>query len=84
MLTPLAVSRAIDAGVTCIEHNVLVSVETIKRMKREQVALSCQSIIFLVTFANPEPITFFSLDPQAKGKRVNEGAAHMFAWAVKP
>lgn len=79
----LSVNRAIDAGVKCIEHNFLVSEATIKRMKKEGVALSCQSIISLVTFANPEQITFFSPDQQAKGKRVNQGASQMFEWAVE-
>jgi imidazolonepropionase-like amidohydrolase len=79
----LSVNRAIDAGVRCIEHNFLVSEDTIKRMKKEGIALSCQSIISLVTFANPEQITFFSPDQQAKGKRVNEGASQMFEWAIK-
>lgn len=78
-----SVNRAIEAGVRCIEHNFLVSEDTIKRMKKEGIALSCQSIISLVTFANPEQITFFSPDQQAKGKRVNEGASQMFEWAVK-
>ena len=78
-----SVNRAIDAGVKCIEHNFLVSEDTIKRMKKEGIALSCQSIISLVTFANPEQITFFSPDQQAKGKRVNQGASQMFDWAMK-
>lgn len=76
-----SVNRAIDAGVKVIEHNFLVTEDTIKRMKAEGVALSAQSIISLVTFANPEQITFFSPDQQAKGKRVNQGAAQMFEWA---
>ena len=76
-----SVNRAIDAGVRVIEHNFLVSEDTIKRMKKEGVALSSQSIISLVTFANPEQITFFSADQKAKGKRVNQGAAQMFEWA---
>lgn len=78
-----SVNRAIDAGVKCIEHNFLVSEATIKRMKKEGIALSCQSIISLETFANPDQITFFSADQKAKGKRVNSGAAQMFEWAVK-
>jgi imidazolonepropionase-like amidohydrolase len=78
-----SVNRAIDAGVRVIEHNFLVSEDTIKRMKAEGVALSAQSIISLVTFANPEQITFFSADQQAKGKRVNQGASQMFEWARK-
>ena len=78
-----SVNRAIDAGVRVIEHNFLVSEETIIRMKKEGVALSAQSIISLVTFANPEQITFFSADQKAKGKKVNTGAAQMFEWAKK-
>lgn len=78
-----SVNRAIDAGVRVIEHNFLVSEDTIKRMKKEGIALSAQSIISLVTFANPEQITFFSADQKAKGKRVNQGAAQMFEWARK-
>jgi len=78
-----SVNRAIDAGVRCIEHNFLVSEDTVIRMKEEGIALSCQSIISLVTFANPEQITFFSPDQQAKGKKVNAGAAQMFEWAMK-
>ena len=78
-----SVNRAIDAGVRVIEHNFLVSEPTIIRMKEEGVALSAQSIISLVTFANPEQITFFSPDQQAKGKKVNAGAAQMFEWARK-
>tara|TARA_R110000850_G_scaffold64247_3_gene144428 strand:- start:475 stop:1878 length:1404 start_codon:yes stop_codon:yes gene_type:complete len=78
-----SVNRAIDAGVRCIEHNFLVTEDTIKRMKKEGIALSCQSIISLVTFANPEQITFFSADQQTKAKKVNTGASQMFEWAVK-
>jgi len=78
-----SVNRAIDAGVRCIEHNFLVSEDTVKRMKKEGIALSCQSVISLVTFAEPEQITFFSAEQKAKGKKVNSGAAQMFKWAVK-
>ncbi|MEM8679801.1 MAG: amidohydrolase family protein, partial [Planctomycetota bacterium] len=45
-----AVNRAIDAGVRCIEHNFLVSEDTIKRMKKEGVALSIQSVMSLEAF----------------------------------
>ena len=37
-----SVNRAIDAGVKCIEHNFLVSEDTIIRMKKEGIALSAQ------------------------------------------
>ena len=78
-----SVNRAIDAGVRCIEHNFLVSEPTIIRMKKENIALDCQPYFSLVTFANPESITFFSADQKAKGKAVNKGAAQMFEWAMK-
>jgi imidazolonepropionase-like amidohydrolase len=78
-----SVNRAIDAGVRVIEHNFLVSEDTVIRMKKEGVALSAQSVISLVTFANPDQITFFSHDQKAKGKKVNSGAAQMFEWARK-
>lgn len=79
----VSVNRAIDAGVKCIEHNFLTTEKTIMRMKKEGIALSCQSIISLETFAEPDQITFFSADQKAKGKRVNSGASQMFEWAVK-
>lgn len=78
-----SVNRAIDAGVKCIEHNFLTTEKTIIRMKKEGIALSCQAVMSLVAFANPESITFFNADQKAKGKRVNAGATQMFEWAVK-
>jgi len=80
-----AVNRAIDAGVRCVEHNFLVSEETIKRMKRENIALSIQSVMSLEVFdpKNVEKITFFSADQKAKAKMVNSGASQMLKWALK-
>ena len=80
-----SVNRAIDAGVKCIEHNFLVSEETIKRMKAEGVALSIQSVMSLEAFApeNVEAITFFSADQKAKAIKVNSGASQMLKWALK-
>jgi imidazolonepropionase-like amidohydrolase len=78
-----SVNRAIDAGVRCIEHNFLVSEDTIKRMKKEGIALSVQGFISMIAFANPEDITFFSADQKAKGKLVNTGATQMLKWARK-
>jgi imidazolonepropionase-like amidohydrolase len=78
-----SVNRAIDAGVRCIEHNFLVSEETIMRMKKEGVALSVQGFISMIAFANPEDIDFFSADQKAKGKQVNTGATQMLKWARK-
>jgi imidazolonepropionase-like amidohydrolase len=78
-----SVNRAIDAGVRCIEHNFLVSEETIKRMKKEGIALSVQGFISMIAFANPEDITFFNPDQKAKAKLVNTGAVQMLKWARK-
>ena len=78
-----SVNRAIDAGVRCIEHNFLVSEDTIKRMKKEGIALSVQGFISMIAFANPEDITFFNPDQKAKGKQVNTGAVQMLKWARK-
>ncbi|WDZ75023.1 amidohydrolase family protein [Vibrio harveyi] len=78
-----SVNRAIDAGVKVIEHNFLISEETIKRMKEKGVALSAQAVMSLEAFAEPEKITFFSPDQKAKATKVNEGAKQMFEWARK-
>lgn len=78
-----SVNRAIDAGVRVIEHNFLVSEKTIKRMKKEGVALSAQSVMSLQAFGDPDSITFFNPDQKAKAKKVNTGATQMFKWALK-
>jgi imidazolonepropionase-like amidohydrolase len=78
-----SVNRAIDAGVRVIEHNFLVSEETIIRMKAEGVALSVQAVMSLQAFGNAESITFFSADQKAKATQVNTGAEQMMKWAVK-
>jgi imidazolonepropionase-like amidohydrolase len=77
----LSVNRAIDAGVRLIQHNFLVSEKTIRRMKREGVALSLQGWVALVQFGNADEITFFSPDQKAKGTSVNKGATQMIEWA---
>jgi imidazolonepropionase-like amidohydrolase len=77
----LSVNRCIDAGVRVIEHNFLVSEETIKRMKKEGVALSVQAVMSVVAFGDPESITFFNADQKAKAARINTGATQMLEWA---
>jgi imidazolonepropionase-like amidohydrolase len=79
----LSVNRCIDAGVKVIEHNFLVSEETVMRMKKEGVALSIQAVMSLVAFGDAESITFFSADQKAKATRVNRGAGQMMKWARK-
>jgi imidazolonepropionase-like amidohydrolase len=78
-----SVNRAIDAGVRMIEHNFLVSEETVIRMKEEGVGLDIQAVMSLQAFGNPEAITFFNADQKAKATQVNAGAAQMMKWAVK-
>ena len=78
-----SVNRAIDAGVRVIEHNFLVSEDTVKRMADEGVALSVQAVMSLQAFGDPESITFFSADQKAKAAKVNSGAQQMMEWAVK-
>lgn len=78
-----SVNRAIDAGVRVIDHNFLVSEETIIRMKEEGVALSVQAVMSLEAFGDPESITFFSADQKKKAAQVNTGAQQMMEWAVK-
>jgi imidazolonepropionase-like amidohydrolase len=78
-----SVNRAIDAGVRVIEHNFLASEKTIKRMKKEGVALSAQAVMSLEAFGDPDSITFFNADQKAKAKKVNAGASQMFKWARK-
>ena len=79
----LSVNRAIDAGVRLIQHNFLVSEKTIRRMKREKIALSLQGWVALVQFGNADEITFFNPDQKAKGTAVNKGASQMIEWARK-
>ena len=79
----LSVNRCIDAGVKVIEHNFLVSEETIIRMKENEVALSIQAVMSLVAFGDPESITFFNTDQKQKAARVNSGARQMLGWAKK-
>ncbi|MGI9437030.1 MAG: amidohydrolase family protein, partial [Geminicoccaceae bacterium] len=78
-----SVNRAIDAGVRVIDHNFLVSEETIIRMKEEGVALSVQAVQSLEAFGDPESITFFSAAQKAKAAQVNAGAQQMMEWAIK-
>ena len=78
-----SVNRAIDAGVRVIEHNFLVSEETIKKMAAKGVALSAQAVMSLEAFADPESITFFSSDQKQKASTVNKGAEQMFKWAIE-
>lgn len=80
-----SVNRFIDAGGRCIEHGFLMSEKTIKRMKKEKIALSIQSVMSLEAFHpdNVAKITFFSADQKAKAVKVNAGASKMLKLALK-
>ncbi len=78
-----SVNRAIDAGVRVIEHGFLMSEPTVRRMKKEGIALSLQGFVGIQSFANPEEITFFNADQRAKARRINEGGKQMIQWARK-
>jgi imidazolonepropionase-like amidohydrolase len=79
----LSVNRAIDAGVRVIEHGFLMSERTVRRMAKEDIALSLQGFVGIQSFANPEEITFFTADQRAKARRVNEAGKQMIQWARK-
>ena len=76
-----AVNRALDAGVKCIEHGFMLSEETLKRMKKEDVTLSLQTYMSVVGFATPEAVPWFSPEQVRKAKAVNAGAIKMIAMA---
>jgi imidazolonepropionase-like amidohydrolase len=78
-----AVNRSIDAGVKVIEHNFLVSEETIKRMAKESVILSLQGYMAGVAFAKPEQVPWYTPEQIRKAKQVHTGTIQMVKWARK-
>ena len=78
-----AVNRALDAGVTCVEHGFLIDEKTVRRMKRDDIVLSAQAFMSYTAFANPAGIPGFSEESIRKGLQVHEGADQMFKWAAE-
>ena len=78
-----AVNRAIDAGIKVIEHNFLVSEETVKRMAAENIILSLQGYMAGVSFAHPEEIPWYTSEQIRKAKQVHTGTIQMVKWARK-
>ncbi|MCP4408266.1 MAG: amidohydrolase family protein [Gammaproteobacteria bacterium] len=78
-----AVNRAIDAGVKVIEHNFLVSEETIQRMAKEDIILSLQGYMAGVAFAHPENVPWYTPEQIRKAKSVHTGTLQMIKWARK-
>lgn len=78
-----AVNRSLDAGVKCVEHNFLVSEETVIRMAEENIVLSLQGFMAVVAFAHPEQVPWYTAEQIRKAKQVHEGAMQMIEWAKK-
>jgi len=78
-----AVNRALDAGVKVIEHNFLVSEETIIRMAKENIILSLQGYVSGVQFAQASQVPWFSAEQVRKATAVNKGALQMVKLARK-
>lgn len=76
-----AINQALDAGVKCIDHGMLIKEKTMKRIAKEGAWLSPQAFIVLQDVAgNP---TFSSPIQRAKLQRTQDGAANEFKWAKK-
>jgi imidazolonepropionase-like amidohydrolase len=76
-----AINQALDAGVKCIDHGMLIEEETMKRIATEGAWLSPQAFIVLQPVeGNP---AFSSPIQRAKLKRTQDGAANEFKWAKK-
>jgi imidazolonepropionase-like amidohydrolase len=78
-----AINRALDAGVTVIEHGFLMSEKTVKRLADENIVLSLQTYMSVVGFATPEDVPWFTAEQRRKARQVNAGAIQMIKWAKK-
>ena len=76
-----AINQALDAGVKCIDHGMLIEENTMKRIAKEGAWLSPQAFIVLQDVSeNP---TFSSPIQRAKLQRTQDGATNEFKWAKK-
>lgn len=76
-----AINQALDAGVKCIDHGMLIKEKTMKRIAKEGAWLSPQAFIVLQDVSgNP---AFSSPIQRAKLQRTQDGAANEFEWAKK-
>lgn len=76
-----AINQALDAGVKCIDHGMLIREETVKRIADEGAWLSPQAFIALQDVSgNP---TFSSPIQRAKLKRTQDGVRNELEWARK-
>ena len=72
--TDAAYNKSLDAGVKSFEHGFLVSEETVKRMKQENVWFSWQAYASYNTFGKGNFPDWFTDDMRAKGALVAEGS----------
>lgn len=76
-----AINQALDAGVKCIDHGMLIKETTMKRIAKEGAWLSPQAFIVLQDVAgNP---AFASPIQREKLQRTQIGAKNEFKWAKK-
>ncbi len=79
-----SVNRAIDAGIKCIEHGMLISEQTVKRMSEEGVVWSIQGLMGYKIFSDPRNIpSFFTEDQKLKASLLPEGFVKVAEWARK-
>jgi imidazolonepropionase-like amidohydrolase len=72
--TDAAYNKSLDAGVKSFEHGFLVSEETVKRMKQDDVWFSWQAYASYNTFGKGNFPDWFTDDMRAKGALVAEGS----------
>jgi imidazolonepropionase-like amidohydrolase len=72
-----AITRAINAGVQCVEHGHLMDEATLKRMAEREIFLSPQVMIYRQPFAGLDP------DREAKRRQVEKSMDVMFPLAKK-
>jgi len=76
-----AINQALDAGVKCIDHGMMIKEKTMKRIAKEGAWLSPQAFIVLQDIeGNP---SFASPVQREKMQRVQDGAKNEFKWAKK-
>ncbi len=79
----VAVNRAIDAGLKCIEHGLLMDEPTVKRMAKEKIWLSLQAWAGTIAIADPEMISYFTPAQKKKAAEVYRGAVKVMELAAR-
>jgi imidazolonepropionase-like amidohydrolase len=81
--TDAAYNKSLDAGVKSYEHGFLISEETVKRMKKEDVWWSWQPYGSYNTFGMGNFPDWFTDDMRRKGAMVAKGAVQVPKWMKK-